>query len=170
MAMESENYKALSELFSTILAPMHETQDKQAQALVLSAQQIQKLADLLQSEPTRQVMIEAMRGFLNTHNDEIKRYLDSVTDRVCQALSQHNESCTSRSVIQATTNTSRDTTMTATLAKLVNDSIDPAKKLVESWDRIKWEVRLYFIVGASLAGWIIWIYHHLPSITVTPIP
>jgi hypothetical protein len=156
-----DDLKVLAELLSAILAPMHDVQNKQSQALVLSSQQLQRLADMLQTEPSRQAVIDAIRNTVNDHMEEVTSLVQRVQEAVITAINLHNDGCTIRNTVQTERDVHRETESLTTLRGIVETAVQPAKELAERWDRLKWEVRLAYGVCIGLAGYLIWIYHNL---------
>jgi hypothetical protein len=158
----------LGDLLATILAPLHETQTKQSQALLISSQQLQRLADVLQGEPSRQAMLDAIRTSLNVHTTELTTLVQRHIDALTTAIAQHNQDCERRVSLTTERDVSREDSSFIKIRDEVTAATKPARDLTEQWDRLKWEVRLAYVSCIGLAGYIIWLYHHLLSLPIPP--
>lgn len=168
---ELDNLKALLELLTTVLHPFQDSQNRQSQALVLTSEQMKRLVDMFQSEPTRQTIIDAIRDIVASQTDEIMPAIEQLRLAIAAAQTVHNDACVGRHTIQRERDDVRNKETIAAMKELVEllkkalvDEMKPAKTLVELWDRIKWELRLAYAVAILIAGIALWMWHTTPVI------
>lgn len=168
---ELDNLKALLELLTTVLHPFQDSQNRQSQALVLTSEQMKRLVDMFQSEPTRQTIIDAIRDIVANQTDEIMPAIEQIRLAIAAAQTIHNEACVGRHSIQRERDDSRSKEEVAATEKLVEmlkkslaEEMKPAKTLVELWDRIKWELRIAYGVAIVISGVALWMWHSTPAV------
>ena len=170
-----DDLKSLVDLLQSVLLPFQDAQAKQSQALVLVTQQIQRLVDMFQSEPTRQTIIDVMREIVDNQTGDIHPALEKIKVAIDEGHRIRNQACDSRHALQKERDDTRDVLakkaledIIAAIEKVMKDEVKPAKDLSEKWDRLKWEVRLVYSAAFCMAGYIIWLWHHLPAASVIP--
>jgi len=166
-----DELRELVSLLQSVLLPFQETQNKQSQLLALVTQQIQRIVDMAQSEPTRQTIIDALREITEGQSSDIIEILEKVKVAIDEGHRIRNQACDSRHTIQKERDDTRDILtkkcledIVATLKAMIVEEVKPAKTLAESWDRIKWELRIAYSVAVLIALVALWMWHNTPAV------
>lgn len=163
-----DNLKALLDIVNSIIAPINATLNKQNEALVESATQLNTLVDLFQTEPTRHTIIEKLRDALENLEEEVSKN-----------ISEHNTICKERHAEQCVLGDRRgqDILREATSAmKAIVEShntqvggmLNPVKELKDKFDKLLWAIGIATSIGMAMFGYLAYALSHLP--TPAPIP
>lgn len=166
-----DELKALVDLLQSVLLPFQDAQAKQSQALVLVTQQLQRLVDMYQSEPTRQTVIDALRSIINDQSSDIHSVLDRIKTIIEEGHKIRDDSCNSRHVLQRERDDIRIKDSTANFEKQINSlkdyvtqEMDSVKEIIKLWNKIKMEVRIVYGIALIISGIALWLWHTTPIV------
>lgn len=161
----AEDNRFLMDLINTIITPVNANMARHSEAMASILSAVQRIADIVQQEPTRRTLLEEMRG-------ELAR----LAEEYAGALKEHDKMCERRGGQWNAEDVRRAEDVLRQAIKAIEDHFEqhedatgtklkPVDEMKERFDHLIWTIRIAVAVGGGMFTYLAWTLTHLPGAT-----
>lgn len=154
--------RVVMELVSTIITPVNAGLAKHSEAMSAILAAVQRIADIVQQEPTRRTLLEAMR-------EELAR----LGEEYASCLKEHDKMCERRGGQWNAEDVRRAEDVLRQAIKAIEDHFEehedatgtklkPVDDMKKRFEELIWTIRIAAGIGISAAGYLAYALAHLP--------
>lgn len=154
--------RVFMELVNTIINPVNASMARHSEAMTSILAAVQRIAEIVQTEPTRRTLL-----------DEIREDLARLGEEYAHALKEHDRMCERRGGDWNT----EDVRRAGEIVRCAQDALKehmgkheehtdgklkPVDDMKKRFDELLWTIRIAVGVGISAFGYLAWTLAHLP--------
>ena len=150
------------ELVTGVITPVNTNLTRHAEAIQAILAATQRIAEIVQSEPTRRTILEDMR-------DELAR----LGEETAASLKEHDKQCEKRGGTWNAEDERRAVEIVRIAGDIMKDNfgkhqtetachLTPVKELKDKFDKLLWAIGIACTMGLSMFGYLAWTLAHLP--------
>ena len=151
------------ELINTIVNPVNASMARHSEAMAAILAAVQRIADIVQAEPTRTTLLKEMR-------EELAR----LAEEYAVALKDHDKMCERRGGQWNAEDVRRAEDVLRQAIKAIEEHFEqhqdatdgklkPVDEMKKRFDELIWTIRIAVGIGISAAGYLAWTLQHLPG-------
>ena len=151
------------ELITGIVNPVNSNLTRHAEAMQTILSAVQRIAEIVQTEPTRRTLLEEMR-------EELAR----LAEECASGLKEHDRQCERRGGQWNTEDVRRAEDVLRQAIEAIKAHfgkhqeetachLTPVKELKDKFDKLMWAIGIACTMGLSMFGYLAWTLAHLPG-------
>lgn len=159
----ADDNRFLMDLINTIITPVNANMARHSEATSAILSAVQRIADIVQAEPTRTTLLKEMR-------EELAR----LAEEYAAALKDHDKMCERRGGQWNAEDVRRAEDVLRQAIKAIEEHFEqhqdatdgklkPVDEMKERFDHLIWTIRIAVVLGVSMFGYLAWTLAHLPG-------